>query len=284
MLHTCRLCGSDILKEVRYIKSPWKIYSELQYMLYQCDTCGSRLFDCNEHPVKLDEFYDNRGKEEHYIKARFCVSKYWLNEIRNIKRYLGKEPLSVLDIGCRTGDYLMHWPENIERVGVELSKESAAVAESRGLNIINDFVENVTFKKKFDVVTCYAILEHLSEPLAFLNKINLLVNYGGLLVVMVPSYECIKVKILDNLNVRWHMYSPPEHLNYYSRKFLDGYFCNNGFTLEKRIFTSGGMFNPFRSIPLIGRIVGRLMWYLDTYSIIHNFACFDHIYSYYKKQ
>lgn len=77
---------------------------------------------------------------------------------------MDREISSVLDIGCRTGDFLMHFPKSIVREGVELSKNSAEIARERGLMLYQDFAENINFDKQYDVVTCYAVLEHLLDP------------------------------------------------------------------------------------------------------------------------
>ena len=275
----CLICGDGSLAKLDVIESP---YTFKEYTLYQCERCYSRSFDMNEHPeIDLGKHYESRSESQ--VLNDFHLSDYWLHQIKSIKQICDGELKSVLDIGCRTGDFLLHWPEGITRCGVELSIEYADTARKRGLEVRHGFVEEVEFTCKFDVVTAYAILEHLVEPKDFLDKLVGLVNKEGVLVVMIPSYQTLKARLLEFLHIRWHMYSPPEHLSLYSREFLDQYLKAKGFFLVKRRYTSGGMFNPFRSIPLAGRVFGRLMWLLDTYSLLNRLPVFDHMYSYYVK-
>ena len=78
------------------------------------------------------------------------------------------------------------------------------------------------------------------------------------------------------------LYSPPLHLNLYSKGFLDRRLAKN-FKLVDRYWTSGGMFNPFRNIPLAGRAFGKSMTLIDEYTPINKLPIFVHMYSYYVK-
>ncbi len=213
---------------------------------------------------------------------QFQKSFYWDRQVWRIEKILGRKVSSVLDAGCRTGDFLMHFPDNVVREGVELSKNSAEIAESRGLTIYQDFVENINFEKQYDAVTCYAILEHLINPLGFLDKLSNIVSSKGGLVIMIPTYECVKRWLIDTFtSVRWWMYSPPQHLNFFSKSFLDNYLAKKNFKLVDRYWTSGGMFNPFRNIPLASRAFGKGITLIDEYTPVNKLPIFDHMYSYY---
>lgn len=275
----CRICSEGCLARVGTLQSP---YTSQEYTLYQCESCRSRSFDVNENiETDLSEYYESRSERQ--ICNGFHLSKYWLHEVGLIKQIYCDIPKSVLDIGCCTGDFLLHWSDEIIRCGVELSSKSADIARNRGLEVKQGFVEEVEFSCKFDVVTAYAVLEHLAEPGILLNKLVELVNEAGVLVIMIPSYQTLKARILELLHIRWHMYSPPEHLSLYSREFLEQYLTAKGFLLVRRRYTSGGMFNPLKPIPLVGRGFGQLMWLLDTYSFLNRLPIFDHMYSYYIK-
>ncbi|MCK4464621.1 MAG: class I SAM-dependent methyltransferase [Bacteroidales bacterium] len=219
----------------------------------------------------------NRGD----FPVQFNPSKTWYKQVRIIQSLLGKKPSSVLDVGCRTGDFLMHFDATVHCEGVELSKSFTEIANKRGLTIHNDFLENIEFDKKYDVISSFAILEHLKDPSQFLEKINSITKPSGLVVILVPTYESIKRKVIDFSGSSWHMYSPPEHLNFFSRKFLDQYFAGKGFKLVYRYYTSGGMTNIFPNLPFINKLLKKSVNLLDN-SIFSKLAIFDHMYSYYQ--
>jgi ubiquinone/menaquinone biosynthesis C-methylase UbiE len=223
--------------------------------------------------------YDNFVSRAEF-PVDFNPSQKWINEKRLIIKMLRHMPGSVLDVGCRTGDFLMHFDTGVIREGVELSKNFAGVASKRGLKIYNDFLEKTEFTKSYEVVTCYAILEHLENPRTFLDSLTSIVNDNGILVIMIPSFQSLKLKLLSFFRIHWHMYSPPEHLNFYSRKFLNDYLNGKGFQRIGRRYSSGGMLIFKKGI--FRKIEKHITKILD-YSIFSKLPIFDHMYCYYRK-
>lgn len=279
----CKFCNNSNTISVKKIQSPFVNY---EYTLYQCKSCKCRFFDINEHDVNIENVYEEYSIKHNKAAAGLELKKsfYWNRQVLRIEKILGRKVSSVLDVGCRTGDFLMHFPDSIVREGVELSKNSAEIAKSRGLMVYQDFVENINFDKQYDIVTCYALVEHLLNPLTFFDKLLNIVSPGGALVIMIPTHECFKRWLIDTFtSIRWHMYSPPQHLNFFSKQFLDRYLTRKNFKLVDRYWTSGGMFNPFRNIPLANRAFGKGMTLIDEYTPVNKLPIFDHMYSYYVK-
>ncbi len=316
MVTTCIICGGLPIKGSREIQSP---FIDEKYTLYTCDACQSSFFDVQQHSFDLERMYNMR---EFGSQKAFVRSRYWQNQVDTIRNIVSLEStsLSILDVGCRTGDFLLHWDSSDRRVGVELNKENAQLATQRGLHVHNNFIERVPFgDQQFDVVSCYAVLEHLSDPLPILVKLSELVKRGGVLVIMIPSIECSFRRRLDRKGVYWHMYSPPGHLSFYSRKFFDEFFAQHDLRLELRFFTSGGISgnyarttstyrrlreNSFDSLsayfsdsirenlPTDESRVARfhrflrsaIVGILDEHTILRRYPYFDHMYSYYLKK
>lgn len=276
-MRKCKLCGAEKVKTLRKITSP---VNTLNYTLYQCQACASAFFDVNEHPVDLKQMYDD-FKDRAEFPVEFSPSKKWISERQIAEKLLKRTIESVLDVGCRTGDFLMHFDPQIKREGVELSAHFSATAKKRGLRVHNNFLEKIKFTSSFDLVTCYAILEHLEYPLTFLESLTSIVNKGGVLVIMVPYYRSLKRKILPLLGKPWHMFTPPEHLNYYSIKFLDQYLKTKGFVRVNRKYLSGGMyiFEKNRFIKNIEYVINQII----DQSFLSKLPIFDHMYAYYIK-
>ncbi len=79
------------------------------------------------------------------------------------------------------------------------------------------------------------------------------------------------------------MYSPPLHINFFSREKLDKTLAECGFELLNRRYTSGGLFNPLRHIVILNRVASRVIWEFEDHTPINRLPIFDHMYSYYKK-
>jgi SAM-dependent methyltransferase len=272
----CHLCGAGAAVAVRSLPS---LQTGAPYTLRRCGRCGSEGFDVGEHPVDLAALYDAEDPAPEYVQFR--RQRYWASEVARIERLHHGPVRSVLDVGCRTGDFLLHWPADRRRVGVELSEKNAAVAASRGLEVVQRPIEDYEPGERFDAITLYAVLEHLPDPRAMLARFPALTTPGAIAAIPVPSPESGKRMLLDAVGRRWHMYNPPLHLSFPSRRWLDATMAELGFRLRSRRWTSGGMFNPVRRIPLAAGAWSRAMHVADTRGPLCRVPLFDHLYSYY---
>jgi SAM-dependent methyltransferase len=270
----CKLCHSEKTIPNKEVMSS---VAKLKYTLWKCKQCESYFFDEKQHIFKLDEMYESLSINRQTFSVDFVPNKSWLNQKQQIVNQLGHMPVSILDVGCRTGDFLMHFDADIRRTGVELSSHFAGIGRQRGLTVIQDFLENIHFTEQYEVVTCFAILEHLYDPLKFLDSLQALVQPGGLLVIMIPSIETLKAACTG---LNWHMFSPPEHLNFYSRNFLDTYLHGRQFKKILRYYTSGGMLMYKGPRRLIAKTEAVLNQIIDI-SFLRKLPVFDHMYTYY---
>jgi len=278
----CLLCGCAEVHPTRALRSP---YLDASYELYVCETCDSQFFDVHEHEVSLAQLYERQAESEEYrIEPRFKWSRYWHHEVKQLMALHGGNIRSVLDIGCRTGDFLMHWPARVTRVGVESSKRAADIAAQRGLTVVRAPVEEYHPPEPFSIVSLYAIVEHLVDPVAFLKRLPPLVERGGIVAIMIPTRQCLKQWLLTSVGRQWYMYAPPLHLTFISRRRLDEIMEGIGFERVRRRYTSGGTFNLFGALPVLSKVWNRLMWWADAYTLLNRLPVFDHMYTYYRKR
>lgn len=295
----CNICNAEDTKPVRDIQSP---YIDKKYTLYYCNNCYSSFFDKNQYDIDLNQIYNQEycNKSQKFKKVR-----YWDNQVKYISNLIGRsENLNILDIGCRTGDFLYHWNPNNNLHGIEINDINAEIAKSRGIKVFKEFAENIDFDIQFDVITCYAIIEHLFSPMEFLEKLTRNLKPGGILVVMIPTIECNLVKKLERKNIQWHMFSPPQHINFFSRNFLDNYFKENGINLLNRYYISGGMRFRYKDKEIIrddfdyikqfydgtyhidfsylNKVKNRVLDIIEERTFMSKIPYYDHMYSYYK--
>lgn len=272
----CRLCGASSIRAVGAFVSH---QTGAPYTLYACEACRSELFDPDEHPVDLEALYASEEPSETYRRFRRVLM--WSHEVRLLKGLSVGPVRSVLDVGCRTGDFLMHWPAGVRRVGVELSAPAARVAQERGLAVVQSPIEHYSPNEPFDVVTLYAVLEHLAWPLEMLRRLPHLVAPHGVVGILIPTHQSLKQRLLTRLGRRWHMYNPPLHLSFLSYQLLDCIMQGLGFRLAARRYTSGGMVDPFAHVPILRSLWRRGMHALDAHTALNRLPIFDHLYSYY---
>src|SRR6185369_6027771 len=92
---------------------------------------------------------------------------------------------SLLDVGTGSG-LLPHMAraKGYEVEGTDLSKHvSDNVPAKAGFPIHHGALEEISFTRKYDIITMLHVLEHTSNPLTTLRRCKELLNDGGYLIV-----------------------------------------------------------------------------------------------------
>jgi SAM-dependent methyltransferase len=123
----------------------------------------------------------------------------------------------LLDVGCASGIFLSAaanagW--NV--VGVEPSEALCDAARARLAGrgeIIQAPLEQVGLQpSSFDVITLWDVLEHVTDPVAFLERCCSLLAPGGILIANVPRLDSLQARVFGR---RWPLLLP-EHLSYFT--------------------------------------------------------------------
>jgi len=125
----------------------------------------------------------------------------------------------VLEIGCGQCSFLLSLKNKFggEPIGLEMNQHAIEKATSMGLNVKNEDLDSYAVKNReaFDVVCFYQVLEHIADPLTFLQKALLLLRKGGKLILAVPNNDSLLNKDVENaLNY------PPHHMGLWTKKSL----------------------------------------------------------------
>ena len=174
---------------------------------------GCSLPYVNPVPAKFasGEYYDTEGAE-YYLSAAKLESDYapvrFERELRLFRGHIQKG--TVLDVGCSTGAFLFQLKEQFsgdyQIAGTDVSGPPLDYAESRGVPVFRgDFLAHDFEGRKFDAITFWAVLEHLTRPKQFLEKAASLLKEKGLCFVLVPNLSSLAIKILGPRKIcpRW---------------------------------------------------------------------------------
>lgn len=118
----------------------------------------------------------------------------------------------VLEIGCSYGHYLFQLKNlgwNVK--GVELNKEAVDYAKFfLKLDVINMDIYSFHPDGLFDIIYLRMVLEHMESPKVILNKCYSWLKPTGKLVLIIPDFSGIEVKIYKkyahSLHVPYHLY------------------------------------------------------------------------------
>ncbi len=126
----------------------------------------------------------------------------------------------VLDVGCGGGAFLARARALGWRVlGVEPDPAAVRVArETRGLDVRAGTLEAQRLPAdRFDAVTSSHVIEHVHDPLGFLQECARVAKPGGQIVVVTPNTGSLGRR---RLGTRWLGLDPPRHLHLFSRATL----------------------------------------------------------------
>ena len=156
-----------------------------------------------------------------YESSPHLVQKFYeSNRIRFLRRkkYLQADT-AVLDVGCSTGMFLRVLKDygHTNLVGVDVSLEQ--LEHCREVNMIHAFryLTDIPENLVFDLVSLYAVLEHVPNPLDVLEQSAKHLKKNGKLIVDVPNFRSL-YRFLSG--ERWLWLIPPIHLQYFTPRSM----------------------------------------------------------------
>lgn len=160
------------------------------------------MFNKNEkYEDGMREFYDDLATQWDGRFGKTKSSKYFFNKrLRKIKRCLGSDFNSIMEIGCGTGYHLMRLmkPEH-KGMGIDISKKMLQIAKKNqkqyfpnlNLKFKIDNGENLKLSDNtFDRVIFVGYLNHIQKRHKALTEIRRVLRTGGRLVGLVPNRWC----------------------------------------------------------------------------------------------
>jgi len=190
-----------------------KCFSVNEYEIKRCATCGTMFVENLPSSDELTAIYSSQG---YYELPLDSIQRITDENRRRMKVIQSIKPNGkFLDIGCAHGLLLDHALQNrYETFGVEPSLKNAQAA-ARNNHIVftgslEEFVANNN-DKTFDVITCMDVIEHISDPKAFLSLAASILANDGIMVVSTPNYSGVIAKLLGDQDPYM---TPPEHLTF----------------------------------------------------------------------
>lgn len=201
-----------------------KIENYRQWDLFWCLECDAQFWWPLKHPGQkfYEESYDMTGI--HNKEALGWGPKEF------IKNPIAKSG-RLLDVGCCSGDFLNAAQSlGFDVWGIDISRRSIAVAKVlyKLRNVYGETLESFSSRAnipKFDIITFFEVLEHLDDPMAFVNHTKSILKKGGYLVFNTPDRECLP----------GHRDTPPQHLFKWNEENLRYVLNAHNFNIIKTI-------------------------------------------------
>jgi len=132
---------------------------------------------------------------------------------------------SILDVGCGNGSFVdAAMVQGYKIRGIDPSQSAVDVAQGFNLPVQNiDFFSGKIKESSFDVLTMFEVIEHVPEPVRFLNRAEHVVKPGGLIYITTPNFNSLDRRVLGK---NWNGFHR-EHLTYFTPATLIKAISNN---------------------------------------------------------
>lgn len=222
----------------------------------RCRACGYMSTSPTPRPDHLSDAYRSQYREtrreaptaEHlaFKDARAAAQKACV--LRHAPD-LPDGPRAVLDIGCAAGSLLLAFASpGATLVGFEPDVQMSEVARSRlpgDAQVHNELFDPERFDDAtFDVVTGSHVLEHVPDPLAFLEHLLRITRPGGVLFLEVPNESTVTVGEIVRADHKGLL-----HLHFFTPSTLEAALALAGWELL-HVVTAGPTMDEFSVVPV----------------------------------
>ena len=130
------------------------------------------------------------------------------------------QDLTLLDVGCGTGDFLSIAQKNGWKVnGIEPNLKARKIANKKTNDSVFNIEHLLQFQlEQFKVITLWHVLEHLPQLDDHFEIFNRLLKSDGTLVIAVPNFKSYDANYYKSF---WAAYDVPRHLWHFSKTSIE---------------------------------------------------------------
>lgn len=212
----CILCGSSLLTTISK-----NVRDSKKHKILKCKKCKHLQLYPVPTQKEDNEFYD-QNLQDRNIKYYGSIAdhrrKSYDDTIRraNLVKKLTPKWGKILEIGSGHGFFLELMRKHGYKItGIEISKEkrniSKRVTKAKILDI--NINENLPEVGNFDTIVMFHVLEHIIDPVLFLQNVRKMLKHNGVLVIEVPNCDDFQI----NLNKSYReFYWQRAHIHYFT--------------------------------------------------------------------
>ena len=236
----CPSCGKDHSQPIFEAADPEPKNAGLRFAIVECADCGLWFTNPRPSPADIGKFYPSDYLP--YARPQLRPAKNsWLFRMQS--RLLGRPCRErqylpwhgqgrLLDFGCGGGEYLIRMQNQGWKTTALDVSENVIQNLQAGFGI-KGYVGTLPHPElkpaSFDVVTMWASLEHVHQPLETLRGVHRILAPGGRVYVQVPNSEGWECRLFGENSFSWDV---PRHLTFFCPRTLNDILGRAGFQVQ----------------------------------------------------
>ena len=216
----------------------------------------------------LANYYSTYIRDESGIEEQLIIAQtYCLSLVERLKPQKG----DLLELGSGNGYLLTVARDRGWRpTGHEIDCNNAKkVSERIGMDLLCGEFTSLKIEKTFDAVMMLHVLEHLKNPVDYIEKIHSLINRGGVLFIALPNIQSRSALFklgMEKAGIKKKKvaayYDTDHHLWYYTPFTIRNFLEDHGFEIVK---TYSGENVNLETAPFINlideKILSKIFWH-----------------------
>jgi 2-polyprenyl-3-methyl-5-hydroxy-6-metoxy-1,4-benzoquinol methylase len=236
-LEKCIVCGSSQFEPFLVCKD--YTVSQESFNIVSCKSCGFKFTNPRPENSVIGDYYKAEEYVSHSNTTKGVVNKLY----HSVRNYTLKQKLklissyvsrgTMLDYGCGTGMFLnVCKNDGWETYGMEPDDNARKMSIEKGLDVFSDKdkVSDRIADKKFNAITLWHVLEHVTDMEATLSFFKSKLNDDGVLIIAVPNHVSYDAQYYKEF---WAAYDVPRHLHHFDINSMTSLVEKAGFKFQE---------------------------------------------------
>lgn len=235
-IDACPICGNSAFSPV--VSCQDYTVSHETFQVVKCNSCSLLITNPRPDAADLPAYYQSTAYISHQRKAQSVMDRIYLTARQFtlkwkhslINKYAANRPLTLLDYGCGTGEFVRFTrSNNWQSIGYEPSSEARTHAATEIQRYIYASIKEITSNAPYSVITLWHVLEHIEE---LNDTITLLKNVAApeaTIFIAVPNHNSKDAK---HYQQHWAAYDVPRHLWHFSVESMKTLLTSHGLKLK----------------------------------------------------
>lgn len=228
MKNKCPWCNSE--NNHQFLKLKDYFLTQEEFEIIECENCKLLFTTPCPTPDKIGDYYKSEDYLSHNDEKKGLFAKIY-NSVKKIniknkfKIAISRQlsAVSLLDIGCGVGDFLLYAKEKgCDITGIEPNDDARKIAEKKlNCKILSPEELQSIPDNAFDVVTMWHVLEHVADLKTEIHHLQRILRKDGRLILALPNHKSYDAEYYKD---KWAAYDVPRHLNHFSQTSIRNIF------------------------------------------------------------